>query len=77
MYTGFRMNEFTIKQLIILKNGIDYLPNSVNISTQLLADCAVLLEKLDNMINTYCAHDEEIGIDYPAEKCMKCERILY
>lgn len=31
-----------------------------------------LKAKIRYMIDNYCEHDGEIGKDYPAEKCMKC-----
>jgi len=69
------MNDFTKEELIKLKNGIEYLPNSISISHQYLADCVVIMQKLDGMIDNYCEHDGEIGHDYPGEKCMKCCRM--
>ena len=34
-----------------------------------------LRDKVQAMIESYCEHDGLIGIDYPAEKCMKCNRM--
>lgn len=35
-----------------------------------------LKDKLQAMIDNWCSHDGEIGKDYPAEKCMKCDACL-
>lgn len=34
-----------------------------------------LFLKLESMIYNYCEHNGEIGKDYPAKKCMKCNRM--
>jgi len=34
-----------------------------------------LENKIQSIIDNYCEHDGEIGKDYPAEKCMKCNRM--
>jgi hypothetical protein len=51
------MNEFTKDELIILKNGIEYLPNNVNLSQQYMFDCGVVLSKLYTMIKNYDSLD--------------------
>ncbi len=67
------MSEFTKEELIKLKNGIDYLPNSVNMSTQYLADCVVIMQKLDKMIDNYCEHDSKASdISFTNYFCTKC-----
>lgn len=68
-------NDFTIEELIILKHGLEYLPNSLNISNNYLNKCGNIINKINQMIYSYCDHDGEIGKDYPAEKCMKCNRM--
>jgi hypothetical protein len=35
-----------------------------------------LIDKITSLIDNYCMHDEGIGIDYPAEKCLKCGACL-
>lgn len=42
--------SFTIEELIKLKNGLDYLPNSVNLSKQYFDECIELMKKIDYII---------------------------
>ena len=69
------MNDFNKEKLITLKNGIEYLPDSVNLDRAYKNRCDLLIEKIRAMIDNYCVHDGEVGKDYPGDKCMKCMRM--
>lgn len=62
------MNDFTKEELMDLEFAVIsvYMGNSE------------LRGKIQSMIDNYrdCKHDGEIGIDYPALKCMKCDACL-
>lgn len=47
------MNDFTKEELIALKNGIEYLPDRVNLSSMYQEKCDELITKLKHMINNY------------------------
>lgn len=53
------MNDFTKEELIALKNGIEYLPDSVSLDKNYSAMCNVILGKLTVMIDNYCEHEGE------------------
>ena len=67
------MNEFTKDELIKLKNGLEYLPESVNLSSKYLEDCSVILKKLESMIDNYCEHEWHSGGNRPWLHCIKCK----
>lgn len=48
------MNDFTKAELIKLKNGLEYLPQTVNISIRYRGECDELILKLQSMIDNYC-----------------------
>jgi len=50
------LNDFTKDELIKLKNGLEYLPNSVGISTKYWNECEEIILKLKTMIDNYCEH---------------------
>jgi hypothetical protein len=47
------MHDFTKEELITLKNGIEYLPDSVNLSKQYREHCHRIIAKLQAMIEDY------------------------
>ncbi len=65
------MNDFTKEELIKLKNCINYLP--ISTSTQYVADCVVIIQKLNKMIDNYCEHKllDYVG-DVSGYDCKKC-----
>ncbi len=68
------MNDFTKEELITLKNGIEYLPNNVNLSKQYMFNCGVILGKLQEMIDNYCDHEFTLNASNfpPKLECVKC-----
>jgi hypothetical protein len=46
------MNEFTKEELIALKNGIDYLPQVINMSSEYKDMCAGIISKIESMIES-------------------------
>ncbi len=44
---------FTKDELIKLKNGLDYLPQSVNLSLQYYNECVLLMNRIDVMISYF------------------------
>lgn len=68
------MSDFTREELIILNNGVEYLPDSVNLSKEYLEKCQKLTEKIQSMIKNYCGHDYEYMDHSTASyfKCIKC-----
>ncbi len=65
------MNDFTKEELIDL-NVIISVWHAKYIEDK---EIGKLSEKIQTMIDNYCDHDGEIGKDYPAEKCMKCNKM--
>ena len=61
------MNDFTKDELVYLLKCAD---------PQYGIHFESVCEKLHAIIDNYCMHDEGIGIDYPAEKCLKCGACL-
>ena len=59
------MNDFTKEELIKLKNGLEYLPDIVNLSKQYFDECETIIKKLNIMIDNYCEHE---WIEYPNDK---------
>ena len=51
------MNDLTKDELIKLKNGLEYLPNSVSISKKYWNECEEIIRKLQSMIDSYCDHE--------------------
>jgi len=49
------MNDFTKEELIILRNGIDYLQSNqqLNLSNQYVNKCKNIEEKLKSMVDNY------------------------
>jgi hypothetical protein len=68
------MNEFTKEELIFMRDS--FLQRISSSSLFKYEDYENLHSKIQSMIDNYCDHDGEIGIDYPAEKCMKCGACL-
>lgn len=67
------MNDFTLAELIILKNGIEYLPSAVNVSKNYMDKCGLIIDKLDDLITNYCDHDFEQTYDERNRwECSKC-----
>ena len=56
------MNDFTKEELIVLKNGIEYLPVHLNLSKQYAEKCKVIFDKLQSMIDDYCDHENVMGV---------------
>lgn len=69
------MNDFTKEELIILKNGVDWLPNSVNLSLDYLEKCKALFRKIDGLIVNYCEHESKIDIEEAPMICQKCGKV--
>ncbi len=44
---------FTKDELIKLKNGLDYLPQSVNLSLEYYNECVLLMKRIDVMISYF------------------------
>ena len=44
---------FTKDELIKLKNGLDYLPKSVNLSLEYYNECVLLMNRIDVMISYF------------------------
>ncbi len=60
------MSDFTKEELENILNGnITLYPHTHG----------KLVNKIQSMIDNYCAHDGVIGKDFPGEKCMKCNRM--
>ena len=71
------MNDFTKDELIALKNGIDYLPNSVNLDKKYREMCEGVFKKLQSMIDNYCEHEssgEVRDVDY-VKVCTQCKEV--
>ena len=69
------MNEFTkeeLEHLLLWRKSILYTKKP---SKEIIKENDILGNKIQSMIDNYCDHDGEIGKDYPAEKCMKCNRM--
>lgn len=76
------MNDFTKDELLTLREGIEHLPNNVNLNNQYMFNCGVLLHKLNDLIDNYCEHEWNFdtlikkialnpGESFPVE-CKKC-----
>jgi hypothetical protein len=68
------MNDFTKEELEEISSAMSWMENE---QSGLVEDNVIKLwhaidSKLEKLIDNYCAHDGEIGKDYPAEKCLKC-----
>lgn len=66
------MNDFTKDELIKLKNGLDHLPNSVNISHEYWSECEEIISKLQSLIDNYCKHEWREGM---CQTCIKCNSL--
>jgi hypothetical protein len=60
------MNEFTQDELIKLKNGLEYLPNSVSISSDYWNECQKIINKINFIIDNY---DAQVIDAWHCEKC--------
>lgn len=68
------MNGFTEEEL---KDILNFADVYTEFGSSWTYDChKPLIDKIKSMIDNYCPHDGEIGIDYPSDKCMKCGRLL-
>lgn len=56
------MNDFTREELILIKNGIQYLSDRTSLSDGYLEKCNDVENKIQSMIDNYCDH--EIMIEY-------------
>lgn len=65
------MNDFTKEELENLANCVGEYTSTCSKGYHDLI-YPELYNKIQSMIDNYCEHDGEIGKDYPAEKCMKC-----
>lgn len=73
------MNDFTKEELKLLgaatfSSWMRSLTDPV-LSSEVKNGYSTLKDKLESMIDNYCEHDGEVGKDYPAEKCMKCNKV--
>jgi hypothetical protein len=70
------MNPFTKKELIALKNGIEYLPRCVHVGKKYQEMCDSIIIKIQSMIDNYKCNHESDGLIYtsnpPKNKCVKC-----
>ncbi len=80
------MNDFTKEELIVLKNGIEYLPLHLNFSKKYIEKCKDIFDKLESMVDNYCEHEPDtMGIScspgnkvlYTVHKCSKCKRFYF
>lgn len=73
------METFNKAELIKMRNGIEYMPSSVNMDNKYLAECALLIRKLNRMIEEYCNHPEVYQLDCGDDKinyCNKCKTMF-
>ena len=67
------MNDFTKEELIALKNGIEYLPNSVNLDNKYQEMCDGIIVKIKSLIDNYCEHEWRCWDDeHNTMDCIKC-----
>lgn len=67
------MNDFTKEELIALKNGIDYLTQSVNLDCKYQELCNHIFKKLETMIDNYCDHEwHHTKSERKYYRCSKC-----
>jgi UDP-2,3-diacylglucosamine pyrophosphatase LpxH len=68
-----KMNEFTKEELIALKNGIEYLPERVNLDNKYQEMCNRIISKIKSMIDNYCEHYYTSVGNHKWLHCIKCK----
>ena len=67
------MNYFTKEELIMLKNGVEYLSDRTSLSDQYIDKCNTISHKIQSMIDNYCDHKPS---DNCAGECVLCSKDL-
>ncbi len=61
---------FTLEELIKLKNGIEYLPQMVNLDSKYIEECAFIMIKLNTLIQEIldkADYESQRGISVPVD----------
>lgn len=71
------MNHFTKEELILLKNGVEYLSDRTSLRENYIDRCEFAINKLQSLIDNYCEHAKKKSIsdlDYVIA-CQECGAI--
>lgn len=71
------MNDFTKDELILIKNGIQYLSDRTSLSDGYLEKCNGIENKIQSLIDSYCEHsDHHYYGDIAAAECKQCGMVM-